>query len=186
MSNLTVEVLASLATYDPLTGSLTWLPRQPSMFIGAEQDREHSCKIWNSKYAGKLAFTAINGNGYRHGAIFGKTVSAHKAAWALHHGEWPTHGIDHINGDRTDNRIANLRDVPISVNSKNQKRRSGNTSGITGVSYFARTKKWVAMIKGDGKVRNLGYFATIEDAAAARKVAEAKYGFHQNHGRAVA
>lgn len=183
---ITPEIVRELIDYDPITGVLTWKPRSPSLFSGAEQSQEHSAKIWNARYAGTPALKCLNKNGYRHGAIFGRTVTAHSVAWAIHCGSWPEHGIDHINGERQDNRIKNLRDVPDSENAKNQKRNKRNTSGVTGVSYFARTRKWVAMIKGGGKVRNLGYFHTLEEAAAARKVAEKKFGFHANHGRIAA
>lgn len=183
---ITPDLLRELIDYCPESGVLTWKPRNPEHFECSEQRPEHSAKIWNARNAGRPALNVKNGNGYFHGAIFGKTVTAHSVAWAIFHGEWPMHGIDHIDGNRLENRISNLRDVPDAVNAKNQKRSARNTSGVTGVSYFARTKKWVAMIKGDGKVRNLGYFHTIEEAAAARKAAEKKYGFHPNHGRVAA
>lgn len=183
---LSIDLLHSLIDYDAETGILTWKARTPDMFRSTRQAPEHSCKIWNAANAGRPALATKNGNGYLHGAIFGVTVTAHSVAWALHHGRWPTYGVDHENGDRTDNRIGNMRDVPDAVNAKNQKQNARNTSGVTGVSYFKRTRKWVAMIKGDGKVRNLGYFNTIEEAAAARKSAERRYGFHPNHGRVAA
>ena len=183
---LTIETLRLLIAYCPETGTLTWKARTPDLFLGTQQSSEHSCKIWNVKYAGEPALASFDGRGYLHGAIFARSVSAHQAAWAIHFGFWPTHGIDHINGIKDDNRIINMRDVPDAENAKNQKRNVRNTSGVTGVSWFARTNRWVAMIKGDGKVRNLGYFKTIEEAAAARKVAEAKYDFHPNHGRIAA
>jgi len=183
---ITPDVLRELIDYDSETGVLTWKARSSHLFIGNEQSPEHSARIWNVKYAGKPALKSKNGNGYFHGAIFGQTLTAHSVAWAINYGSWPEHGIDHINGVKGDNRIANLRDVPDAENAKNQKLNKRNTSGVTGVSYFARTRKWVAMIKGGGKVRNLGYFHTIEEAAAARKDAEKKYGFHPNHGRIAA
>lgn len=183
---ITPELVRELIEYCPLTGALTWKSRGPEHFNCSTQSAEHSAKIWNSRNAGQPALSTKNGNGYLHGAIFGQTVTAHSVAWVIHHGAWPEHGIDHEDGDRLNNRIKNLRDVPDAENAKNQKRNRRNTSGVTGVSYFHRTKKWVAMIKGDGKVRNLGYFRTIEEAAAARKAAEKKYGFHPNHGRVAA
>lgn len=183
---LTPALLDTLIHYNPSTGVLTWKTRGPEHFFGQQQPPEQSAKIWNSRNAGRPALNSVSGNGYLHGAIFGVTITAHKAAWAIYHGKWPVHGIDHENGDRKANRINNLRDVPGAVNSKNQSRRKTNTSGVTGVSWFARTNKWVAMIKGDGKVRNLGYFSTLEEAAEARKAAERLYGFHPNHGRKAA
>lgn len=183
---ITPAVLCDLIDYDPATGVLTWKARSPDLFTCKEQSPDHSSRIWNAKYAGKPALTAKNGNGYLHGTVFGQTLTAHAVSWAIHNGSWPEHGIDHINGVKVDNRIVNLRDVPDAENAKNQKRNKRNTSGVTGVSYFPRTRKWVARIKGGGKVRNLGYFRTIEEAAAARKTAEQQYGFHPNHGRVAA
>lgn len=183
---ISVEMLRRLISYDPDTGTLTWIARTPDLFNCTEQSPEHSCKIWNSRNAGRPALATPNGNGYLHGAIFGITITAHSAAWALHNGAWPLHGIDHEDGDRTNNRPGNMRDVPDAVNAKNQKRSARNTSGVTGVSLHRRTGKWVAMIKGDGKVRNLGYFDTVEKAAARRREAERQYGFHPNHGRVAA
>lgn len=178
-----IDLLRRLIAYDPMAGVLTWLPRTPDLFKNDEQAGEHSCKIWNAKYAGKPALASTNGAGYLHGAVFGVTMLAHVVAWAIHFGTWPVHGIDHEDGRRSNNRLRNMRDVPDAVNAKNQKRGARNTSGVTGVSLHRRTGKWVAMIKGDGKVRNLGYYPTIEKAAAARKAAEKRYGFHPNHGR---
>ena len=185
-SEITPDILRSLIDYDPQTGSLIWKTRTPDMFRGQKQDPRHSCRVWNTANAGQPALACLNGNGYLHGAVFGIPMTAHQVAWAIHHGVFPEHGIDHINGDRLDNRAANLRDVPDAENAKNQKINARNTSGVAGVSYFARTGKWVAMIKGDGKVRNLGYFDTLEEAAAAREEAKIRYGFHPNHGRKAA
>lgn len=186
MSNrpkLTPAIVAGLLDYDPVTGGLTWRERTAEHFFGAEQSREHSCKIWNARNAGQPALRTKNKNGYYHGAIHGHTITAHKAIWAIVHGKWPEHQIDHENGDRLDNRLSNLRDVPGSVNSKNMKQNCRNTSGYTGVHLHRPTGKWVASIKGAGKVRNLGYFASKEAAHAARLAASERFGFHANHGR---
>lgn len=180
------EIVAELLDYNPSSGELKWREREPCHFFGEEQSPQHSAKIWNSRNAGKTAFTSINKNGYAHGAIYGTTISAHKAAWAIHFGKWPTHTIDHIDGNRLNNAISNLRDVPIAVNAKNQKQNCRNTSGHTGVHLHKPNGKWVASIKGLGKVRNLGYFVTKGEALRARKAAEQKYDFHPNHGRKVA
>lgn len=184
-NRVSVDMLRRLIEYDAITGMLIWKPRTPDLFNARQLSAEHCCKVWNTSNAGTPALQCKNGNGYHHGAIFGVTYTAHSVAWALYHGSWPLHGIDHIDGNRSNNSIVNLRDVPDKINAKNQKRNRRNTSGVTGVSYFARTRKWVAMIKGGGKVRNLGYYATLEEAAAARKRAEQQFGFHPNHGRAA-
>lgn len=173
MSNLDVELLRRLFDYDPETGSLTWRERTE---IDCPNEKER--KRWNSRYAGREAFQ-VKDNGYRCGMIFRKPQKAHRVCWAHYYGKWPMNDIDHINGDRADNRISNLRDVTRSENSRNQKRR---TDGYLGV-YPHKPNKWRATICRGGKRRHIGIFATIDDALAARKRAEHLYGFHPNHGR---
>ena len=173
-----IETLRKLLAYDPETGVLTWLPRPVSMF-GRNQDWLR----WSARYAGMPAFTADDGQGYRHGAIFGRKYRAHRVAWALHHGEWPVDQIDHENGDRADNRIANLRSVTNAENGRNQKRSARNASGVIGVHWFKTKRKWRAAITVAGVSMSLGYFARIEDACEARDAAERRHGFNSNHGR---
>jgi hypothetical protein len=136
---------------------------------------------WNARYAGTRAFTTVC-KGYYTGRIDSARFYAHRVIWALHHGVWPKDQIDHVNGITTDNRIENLRDVDSAENMKNQKSRSNNTSGHIGVSWFTRDSKWRASIKvGETRV-HLGYYTKLDDAVAARKSAEIKYGYHKNHG----
>jgi hypothetical protein len=81
--------------------------------------------------------------------------------------------VDHINGDKLDNRRANLRVVSPSVNQANRRRRHPrNTSGVRGVGLFQGGPKWRAQITVDRKVRHLGLFDTLEEAAEARRIAE--------------
>ncbi len=97
----------------------------------------------------------------------------------------PSGEIDHINGDRTDNRICNLRDVTSAGNSCNRRRQDRNTSGVTGVAWDKRASRWQARIGLNGKQKYLGYFDSLDEAVAARKAAELELGFHPNHGRAA-
>jgi len=101
----------------------------------------------------------------------------------IHSGKLIDGQIDHINGDRCDNRLLNLRVVSPQVNAMNRSNRSDNTSGCLGVCWHPSTQKWRARIKVMGKQKSLGLFAEKIDAICARKDAEKKYGFHRNHGR---
>lgn len=169
--NLTIKEIRSRVSYDPETGKFTWL----------HSDKMRPC--WNSRFVGKNAINAPHSNGYLFGAISDKKVFAHRAAWAIIHGEWPDEGeIDHINHDKTDNRVKNLRLVNRKENSKNLSKSSKNKSGVTGVFKHSQTGIWQAQIRVNGKSVHLGSFEVFEDAVNARKNAEEYHGFHQNHG----
>jgi len=172
------ELLRKLLSYDSATGFLTWKLRPRDLFPNDWQWRR-----WNTRHAGKPALTADKGDGYLGGSVMCVRCKTHRVVWALHYGKWPEADIDHINGNRSDNRIENLRDVSRAENCKNQGIPKNNTSGIIGVHWYRKFQCWRADIKANGRKRHLGYFATKEDAAKARKQAEEKYGYHSNHGR---
>lgn len=110
-------------------------------------------------------------------------VKAHRVIWEMFNGKIPDGmEIDHINHDRSDNRIDNLRMVTRSENQKNKSRFKNNTSGISGVTWCSRHCKWRARIMINGKSKHLGRFYTIEAAAKARSDAVDALGFHKNHG----
>ena len=121
--------------------------------------------------------------GYRIITINRVNYLAHRLVWLWHTAEWPADEIDHINGDRLDNRIENLRVVTCQENHKNKKLPSTNTSGVMGVCFHKQAQKWEAYIKVDGKKKYLGLFTDWFEAVCARKSAENKYGYHENHGR---
>lgn len=182
MADLTHAEISKLLKYEPETGKLFWLPRTPGMFTVGKCPAEQACNVWNSRYANTEAFTA-NAHGYRIGKIYDRTHRAHRVIWLLSHKEWPDGQIDHINGVRSDNRIENLRSVTQAENGKNQRKRRNNTSGVFGVAWDKHNRKWRAVIHNDGKSMFLGQFDDISDAAEARKSAERKLGYHENHGR---
>jgi hypothetical protein len=155
-----------------------WLHR-PIEFFSDERGQ----KSWNSKYAGKEALTTITPQGYALGDVLGVKVSAHRVIIAMTTGHWPKREIDHIDGNRSNNRLANLREVTPQQNTRNSARRKDNKTGAVGVYWFRRTRRWCASITVAGKQRHLGYFGSFTEAAAARKAAERKVGFHPNHGR---
>lgn len=110
---------------------------------------------------------------------------AHRLAWYLYYLEWPSGQIDHINQDKKDNRICNLRVVSNKENHKNMPIQKNNKSGIVGVHYAKRKGKWVAYIKVDGKRIHIGSYADIFSACCARRSMEIKLGFHSNHGKLI-
>jgi hypothetical protein len=178
------ETANRLLRYDAITGKLFWRERTPDLFREGKNSRDQSCKTWNSRFAGKEALTARS-SGYGYGAVLNRLYLAHRVCWLLHYGVWPKDQIDHINGDRSDNRIVNLRSVDNAENSKNHCARVDNSTGVVGVYWFKRYAKWVAAITANGKFHHLGYHDRFDDAVAARKAAESELGFHPNHGRAA-
>ena len=142
---------------------------------------------WKSTGSGRVDISqpagCVNLMGYRQIQIKGKMYLAHRLVWLYVHGKFPDEQIDHINGDKLDNRIDNLRDVSPQENNKNQPRRVNNTSGHTGVFWATHADKWLASIRVDGKLKHLGYFNILEDAVEARLQASIEHGFHDNHGR---
>lgn len=120
---------------------------------------------------GEIAGCVRPDNGYITIGIDGRHYFAHRLAWFYEHGRWPEHHIDHINGVKADNRIANLRDVAAGVNLQNRRTPSSanKSSRLLGVSFCRRTGRWRSCIRVDGRQKSLGYFDT-EDAAHARYV----------------
>lgn len=177
MTNLTFEIANDLLRYEADTGRMFWRERDKEWFPD-----ERAWKVWNTRYAGAEAFTTPDGDGYLKGRLLGERYRAHRVIWLLHTGSWPSDQIDHINGNKSDNRIENLRDVSGQENLRNQRRRSTNTSGYAGVSWHKRDNRWSAQIWHDGRKRHLGLFKSRDEAVATRKQAEKRYGYHPNHG----
>ena len=154
---LTAEYLRSILNYDPETGIFTW-----------------KASVANSVKVGDVAGYS-NGNGYLRLRLQSRLYQAHRLAWLYVYGEWPKLDIDHINRNRSDNRISNLREVTNKQNMQNKSKRSDNTSGHPGVVWYKRSAKWQAQIMHNYKTIHLGYFTDREDAIAARKAAEKLY-----------
>ncbi len=117
-------------------------------------------------------------DGYVTVRLQGQSYLAHRVVWCLHHGQWPTELIDHINGFRHDNRIENLRECTVAENRLNV-RKTRNDSGVVGVTWAKKEGNWRASIQVNGVGINLGHFADLGDAIACRRAAERKYGFLQ-------
>lgn len=173
-----------LLTYDPSSGEFLWIERAEKYFQSAGQHTaEHNCKVWNAKYAGKPAGYLDRSVGYKRLCILTHKIWAHRLAWWFIHNEMPKGQIDHIDGNKTNNRQNNLRDVPASENRKNMPIPKNNTSGVVGVWRNEKNKKWDACIGMNGRTIHIGSFASFEEAVMARKDAERDAGFHKNHGR---
>jgi hypothetical protein len=109
---------------------------------------------------------SVNADGYVHVYFRGKYHKAHRLVWLHVTGEWPTTELDHINGDRSDNRFENLRPVTRECNMQNQRRaRSDNAAQVLGV--HRKCRRYQARIGVDGKNIHLGTFDTAEEAHAA-------------------
>lgn len=154
---ITADRLRSLLAYDQETGIFRWSVSR------AAQVR-----------AGDVAGSTDSG-GYRQIMIDGRAILSHRLAWLYVYGEYPRGQIDHINGTRDDNRIANLRVVNASENAQNKYRpRSDNKLGLLGVHQHG--KRFRAEISTPGKIHSLGVFATPEEAH--RAYLDAKKTFH--------
>ena len=161
--------------YHP-NGVLVWRSRP----IGHFRTKRSWSKS-NSQYAGKPAGT-VNG---RYLSIFinGVPYLAHRLIWAIHNGSDFSHEIDHINGDRFDNRIENLRSSSRSGQCSNRRISRNSTSGAKGVSWHRRIKMWQARVGASGKRHHLGYFSEKEQAAkACREFRSELHGEFANHG----
>ena len=153
-----------------------------NLILNEEEGRFYWSKKGHGRPLGKRPAGYIEHNGYRRIKIKYTLYGEHQLVWLWFHKVWPTSQIDHINQNKSDNRICNLRLVNTVVNSQNRKMAINNTSGFTGVSFNKLRQKYDAAIHVNKKKICLGSFKNIEDAISSRKAANVKYGFHPNHG----
>lgn len=159
MSTLTVARLKELFHYHPRKGQ----------FVRAK-------RVGNSsRQQVGFAPTGTGAQGYPMVTIDGRKYSCHRLAWLYVHGTWPVGEIDHINGDRTDYRIANIRDVSHAENIQNvRKARTDSKSGLLGASWCEQTKSWVMAITTNGVRRRVTGFLTAEAAHQAYRTEKKK------------
>ena len=163
MRDLTVDLLNHLFEYDKETGNLIWKIQQRGIRKGS--------------IAG-----SVKSHGYLCVGINYKSYRAHRLVFLMHKGYLPK-TIDHINGDKLDNRIENLRAATVGQNQHNRKTNANNTSGYKGVSWNKGCNKWLSQIKLEGKRIHLGYFDNLEEAAeVVRKAREELHGDFAHHG----
>ncbi len=123
-----------------------------------------------------------NGSGYIKIGVLGKRYYAHRLVFLYMYGFFPPLEVDHINHNRSDNRLENLRLADITTNRKNATLSSANTSGTVGVYRNKTLSKWEVRIGNLGKLLYLGVYDTKEEAIRISRSARLKYGFHKNHG----
>lgn len=142
-----IDKIKNIIRYESETGKFFWLENG------------------DCRKSGKIAGNYNGKNPYSRVMVLGKSYLAHRLAWAMHYGYFPVNQVDHINLDRRDNRICNLREADRFEQGVNRSMLSSNTSGWKGVTYCKAQKKWVARIRVKGSRINLGYFEDIKEAA---------------------
>lgn len=136
--------------------------------------------LGRTKIGDKVRF--VNNKGYLAVNIYKKCIAVHRLIWMMQHGEVPTL-IDHIDGNRQNNRIENLRLADKFNNAQNKKMHRNNTSGIKGVSWHKRTAKWKAQIVCQNRHYSLGLYKSIDEADEVVCLArEMLHGSFANHG----
>ena len=168
---ITADYARQLLDYDPVTGRMRWKMRPREMFRLARD-----CMAWNTKYAGNVSGLSNNGFGYLYVCIDGRRYGVHRIAWLIASGVWPEREIDHINGDRGDNRLCNLREATPGENQQNRPTQRNSSSGMTGVGWHKASGMWRAYIKVQRRTVSLGYFA--DKNAAYSAYLAAKKGLH--------
>ncbi|RZS35844.1 HNH endonuclease [Corticibacter populi] len=142
-------------------------------------DQETGIFSWAKSIATKVKTGSIAGHisadQYQRIVIFGRKYLAHRLAWLYVHGEWPDGQIDHINRQKNDNRLANLRCVSCLKNQHNKGAYANNKSGTPGVHWHTRDQRWRAVIGVNGRRVRLGSYIDRSAAEAAYQQAKAVY-----------
>lgn len=157
MSNkLTQAQLKELLNYDPATGAFTWVAR-----LGSARPNTP-------------ASAHVDQYGYKRLMVHGRPYAQHRLAWMYMTGEWPAQQVDHLNGNRGDNRWVNLREATDAQNRQNMAKKAGTRSRLQGVTWFPRDGKWRSRLTINYKSHFLGYHDTEEEAHQAYLKAKAK------------
>jgi hypothetical protein len=146
---LSQDKLKSLLQYDKDTGYFYWKQNRQKVKIGNVAG--HNAK-----------------NGYCYIMIDGKSYRSHRLVWLYVYGNFPKHQIDHINRNKLDNRLENLREASKEINARNKGLRKTNKSGVTGVYWSKTCGKWIAKISALEKSYTIGRYDNFYDAVKAR------------------
>ena len=151
---LNQEIVRELFDYDADVGKLSWKKLTPL--------REKKGGVVGYKHC----------MGYQAVSILGEEYLVHRIIWLWNYGYMPEHVIDHIDKDKQNNKLNNLREVTTQCNIRNSKLCKKNTSGVKGVSWYGRDNVWVSYIKVSRGVKSLGRYKDFVDAVAARLAGE--------------
>lgn len=178
-SKLTQEELKRLLHYDPESGIFIWRKRKTCDFKHTKNPLR-ACNQWNSRYAGTEAGTKRADN-YCGIVINYKRYLSHRLVFLYLDGYLPENIVDHIDGNPSNNRRKNLREVSNSCNMKNIKRylRTTNDVKITGIYYHKDAKKWHVRVWSNGKCFSRGLFNDFDSAVMERYLAEREFGYHE-------
>lgn len=145
--------------YSCSDGYLYWKERPLSMFSS-----KGSCKSWNSRQSGEIALSKIDKDGYRGLTVFGRSFMQHRIVWMMHNDGSCPEFLDHINGNKSDNRIENLRPATKVDNGWNRGKNKNNTSGYKGVCFMKRKGVYRASVYFGGRAIHAGFHSTAEEA----------------------
>lgn len=155
---LSAEYVRSVMEYSPDTGVFVW------------RYRSDVPKEWNTRFAGREIRNRRT-SGHLFAILNYQQIPLHRLAWLYMMGEMPENLIDHINGDRADNRWSNLRQATTFQNAQNRIASSRSSHGLKGLHWHKAAQKWCAQIRANGRREYLGLFESKDDALAAYRVA---------------
>ena len=164
---LTQELLKQFVHYDPDSGILR---------------RTHALDRGHKRYPKDFVPASVTVQGYRQIGLFKTPYLVHRLAFLYVVGRMPLE-IDHIDGDRLNNKWVNLREVDTATNHRNMGIAINNESGVRGVYWYPRYGKWEATIGRGGQHFYLGRYESFDEAVAVRRAAEKDLDFHENHGK---
>ncbi len=144
-SELTLQTVLDMLEYIPKTGTFLQKKKRPRIKVGS--------------IAG-----CVTPKGYRYIQLGSRKYAAHRLVWFIEKGNFPSMFIDHIDGNKLNNKITNLREVTNKQNTENRKAQKNSKTGVKGVSFNSKLKKYVAQIQHNGKNHYLGVFDSVEDA----------------------